>query len=307
MKFFTLQRLAIFTCGCLVFSYLLSFGSSEKSEAFPLKVLIPYSHLINDEHKVLLTKEMTPDSINEIEIQAGSYDVEIVSSPNSLLKLELNGNLSNVIQSFDPLVKLSQNGKVLQVSIEAGEGKGEPQTGIFWSKKGWEMHFHSGGNLTVWLPKSLKKVGLKTISGDVSSKVVALDSQTITTVSGDVHIKGDSLGDLSLKTVSGTVDIDTKYINLVDAKTVSGDLNVSSQTEPNTISFQSTSGDLNLELEETSQAKINFKSVSGTVSILEGERESSFESNSFQHILGSGAHSLQMKSVSGDLNLTTVL
>lgn len=113
-----------------------------------------------------------------------------------------------------------------------------------------------------------KNVEIKSVSGDIDLGKIETQELTIGTTSGDIDIE-TAENNVKTKSVSG--DIEIENINgKLNAKTTSGSIkaynfNITGETEIN-----STSGDINFNIPETSNCKIETKTTSGNVRLPNG-------------------------------------
>lgn len=120
------------------------------------------------------------------------------------------------------------------------------------------------------IPSNLKakNVEIKAVSGDINLGKIETQELTLETTSGDIEIE-TAENNVKAKSVSG--DIEIENINgKLNAKTTSGNIkaynfNITGETEIN-----STSGDVNFNIPETSNCKIETKTTSGNVRLPNG-------------------------------------
>ena len=123
--------------------------------------------------------------------------------------------------------------------------------------------------LTVYIPQTMADM---------------LGNATVEAVSADLLLEGISAYELNLKTVSGNIkaDIENKAEKLL-VKTVSGDVNIKASGDE--VKLESVSGDVNLSGEF---GRLEADSVSGDITIKSGNCP----------------HTVRLKAVSGDIELT---
>ncbi|GAB6188661.1 hypothetical protein JCM30566_04000 [Marinitoga arctica] len=161
---------------------------------------------------------------------------------------------------------------------------------------GFSFNFSSKGSAKLKVNSNILAINIDDISGDISLNKMMLDELNAKTVSGDIeiynskikHLKyystsGDleiansSIYSLEIKTVSGDCEIDYLVEDFKEAKikTVSGDveLYVAGRKEvflnKNTLPSGEVYADLSLKIEHSTKRFIDFKSVSGDLTIKE--------------------------------------
>ena len=123
--------------------------------------------------------------------------------------------------------------------------------------------------LNIKIPKSIKKVVVKSISGDL-------------------NLKADHLQDIQLETISGDAHFEGKVDHL-NARSVSGDMKLVISNQNPQILFETTSGNLDLVFKTQPQIRVDFKTTSGELQ------------SEWPELKGSSV--VRFESVSGDLNI----
>lgn len=123
--------------------------------------------------------------------------------------------------------------------------------------------------LNIKIPKSIKKVVVKSISGDLNLKADHLQDIQLETISGDTHFTGK--------------------IDHLNARSVSGDMKLVISNQNPQILFETTSGNLDLVFKTQPQVRVDFKTTSGELQ------------SEWPELKGSSV--VRFESVSGDLNI----
>lgn len=135
----------------------------------------------------------------------------------------------------------------------------------------------------IWLGKMDGDVSVNTTSGNIRIEAFC-GAFRIGTTSGEVFIAG--------KTESGTVS------------TVSGDISVFADELGGSLKLSTTSGDVSLELPETSSFALDFSSTSGECSTFFDDSLSfNKKGNKAQGAYGDGTYAVTVSTVSGDLRI----
>jgi hypothetical protein len=145
---------------------------------------------------------------------------------------------------------------------------------------------------------------VKSVSGDVTLDGVSADISA-QTVSGDLESR-QLVGSLQFTTVSGDLTVVESASGAVRAETVSGqvtlDLEISSEAK---IELKSVSGDLTLRLPEDAGMQVDVRTMSGSLdSGFAGVQSDNKPGKaSLRGQVGSGRGQLRAKTVSGDVTL----
>ncbi len=192
-------------------------------------------------------------------------------------------------------------------------------------------------DLSVLLPKSLKKMICKTTSGDIKIDELNFEKLEVHSVSGDIGIDevnapqfkvigvssdlnlANITGELELKSVSGDIQVEDHEGKVLRIETVSGDINYEGSALE--ISINTTSGDACLEARQLKQLNANtisgdmeldldidhkgitvsFISNSGELRIGDDEYDTPRHNKSI--VVGDGEIKLNLKSISGDFSI----
>lgn len=215
--------------------------------------------------------------------QTGEKTFKVGTAPTLRINT-ISGNAT--INSWDHpneiLVKWTIRGENVEPKIEQVDGQ------VLLSEKRPENVRHSGSvDYEVWAPEAAVVRG-ETVSGDL-----LLDGINgrigIHTVSGDLTITGSTSTSLKLETVSG--DIDCRFADLFD-----GDL-----------SLQTVSGDVALSFGQGADARFEMSAISGdldnTLKLDDVVKEKEFGMLHFAGRSGNGTGEVTIKTISGDVKL----
>ena len=146
-----------------------------------------------------------------------------------------------------------------------------------------------------------RQVRIKTVSGDIVLEAPS-ERTELGSVSGDIEARG-LLGELDAETVSGSVDLQMVDVRRLNAKAVSGDLDLRvDQLSDARIKAETLSGDVQLWLPDDSHADVELNTFSGDLSSALGP---SIRRGAANHafILGKGGNRIDLNSFSGDVDL----
>lgn len=196
-------------------------------------------------------------------------------------------------------------------------------------------------NLDVALPeKQFRNAVLRTASGNVTVQELQTEEASVRTASGNIEISdfagrelfaGTASGniglrhisaDLSLKTASGNVEVEQSEVHRVKASTASGNIKLCGVD--GRVEITSASGNVHLEMKELTESTdihvvsgavyvkvpssrafdLQYATVSGDAKIHYPLQVQHKEKGKFYGRAGDGGNKIQVKSVSGDFNLT---
>jgi DUF4097 and DUF4098 domain-containing protein YvlB len=163
----------------------------------------------------------------------------------------------------------------------------------------------TGGDVTV--SEATDRIVIESVSGDVHASQLTGEVRS-ESVSGNVEIR-DATGDVRAETTSGDVSLLGVTSRVVFATTVSGEVEYDGTIDANgRYEFHSHSGDIRLEIPESSGAQFTVETFSGsldsefTLTLQPGQR-STGRPRRFEFTLGTGNARVIAQSFSGDVVL----
>jgi DUF4097 and DUF4098 domain-containing protein YvlB len=265
---------------------ILSFGlSAILAENYGRDNMLVYLKLIATksfngvEIKLTETEEaLTAEKINEVEINTTELDVKIEKSKDNKLRLFYNKAEGEKVSD---LIKI--NGLVMKIDLDS------------LSKAKAKLHFRFEDNgpragfivqergVRVSVPENVKKIKIKTVSGESRIVDMSLDNVEIESVSGHIDIQGK---------VSG-----------INAKTISGDFLVNSDLDNPKVKISTVSGDTRAVFKSEPNINFKFETVSGEVSFSESLARKEISGAVKDLHFGKGEGSFEVQSTSGDVKI----
>ena len=141
---------------------------------------------------------------------------------------------------------------------------------------------------------------IRTLSGDVKISLPHATEISIAGISGDISIS-DITGPLHIESVSG--DVTGKHLSgSFLGELVSGDIDLEYDQADN-VKIKSRSGDVNLMLDKTVEARIDIGSDSGNVSCEFELLDKEGDENELKGIINKATGAIEIKSKSGDISI----
>ncbi len=223
--------------------------SLETNKTFNLEVFDKNSIKISTTYgdakeSVLQKKYEIEEGESELEILGKSPNIYIEESPDNQLHLRLVYKSDVSPSEVDLDTSLKRDGKKITITIDK----------IFEDKKSggaWiainqaKIRMVDDMVLKIFIPSKLKKLSVKTVSGDLELQNIALQQLEVKIVSGDLIVKNSNLENIAVNGVSSDLSFDDVQAKKVHVNTISGDVEFSSmELKAFEVDFQSTSGDL---------------------------------------------------------------
>lgn len=291
MQKFTL-RLAVITAACFAASWLAaSLSGINQVHAYPKSLAKAYAHAKFGTGKVVLARKFSGQGLEELLIESTSTDVTLERSADGFVDVSLIGNYP---ATQDPLQsELAGNSLALR-TVEANlNGNGFR----------FNINFDGAeGGLRVKVPAGVKRVMVKTVSGDMFVASLELEKLAVKTTSGRLHLEKSRAGELAFKSTSGDLKSDQTDIAKLIAESVSGDFEVQFQGDGPRVEAKTVSGDIELSVPGKPNLKVEFSSVSGELKV-DGEGSRELRGGSTSIKLGEGKGQVAAKTVSGDLKI----
>ena len=289
MKLFV--RILIGTSLCFVFSYFCSaIGKLGSFEA----VAARYAKDADNVADITVEKIFPANQIQEIEINSIGSDISFQTVDTEEVKVVLKGQYAVKNQPEQALGTSLENGK-LTLTIDKSNQDSLPHMGLT---------VRLDGKLLVSLPRSIKKISVKTVSGELEAKDISLNSFDVETVSGDIKGTNSQIEKFKLDTTSGKLVWQGQLTEL-KSESISGDMELELKNSDPKIEADSVSGDLKFTFDSKPNLKMSLETTSGDLDIAPSLGKVIGEKNDFSVTMGAGKGSVNAKTVSGDLTVVT--
>lgn len=246
-----------------------------------------------EEIDIDITKEIEDiKKVSRVEVGVIASDIVLVKSDTDKISARLKGTVKGYTKKTLPSLKCEKSGSTAKIEVVNAKLKDQ----IFNNFR--QMNC----TLTVSIPKKMfDKIELEGISADIQIKGIQANVVKATTVSGHVDIKDNNIKELKANSTSGDVDIVAEAGKL-DAAAISGDVKVELGKVEEDINLSVISGDINLVIPHDSNADVKMTTVSGDFSVFNPISISS-KQKTVEFKLGKGGNDIQLKSVSGDVEV----
>lgn len=290
LKNFTV-RAALATAACFLISYCSAgLANLPRENGHVNSLFKAYSQNKDVAQLTEVTKNIPVDDTIELDIRLVKSDVKFVKALNQDIVLNLKGFYDS---KGAEVIQTSQEGGRLVVALDHGQSE----------QAFFHMDFQLDEELTVGLPAQIKKVIVKTVSGDVVYAGIILDELLIGTVSGDVRLKAEALKNLTVKTVSGSVQLEGP-IQDINLQTVSSDVHfLAAANQVFKADMKSTSGDIKLFFDKKPDLSVDFMSISGDLNVAHSFDKIANESRTISFKWGQGLSHLEARTTSGDVSI----
>jgi hypothetical protein len=283
-------KIMVFTTGCFLLSYAASvLGHVNDEKPYPQSLAKVYSSRGQDLAEVSIRKNVPAAHVAELTVAGVHTDIELQAAGGDQITVELNGEFPG---GGDPLEILTEGDRI---TIKIKERKEKDSF--------FNFNWDSGeSHLTLGVPKSIKGVVAKSVSGDVEISGLKLERVKLETVSGDSHVNEAGISVMEIKSVSGDVNADGA-IGKFEGHSVSGDIHVQFTNNAPDIDLKTTSGDTLVAFKEKPDLKVQFSSISGGFTMDHAFGDTEIEGRKFSLNLGAGKGNLSVKTISGDVRI----
>ncbi|MCR5322228.1 MAG: DUF4097 family beta strand repeat-containing protein [Lachnospiraceae bacterium] len=249
------------------------------------------------------------EDVENLVIEAEGAEVYLDQSEDNNLNINYE-NDGNPNQKLVYRFECKQKGKTLYASVKKQPGL----SNFFQTLSCPDISLYFGLN------DSVKKISVRTMSGDVNANEIEVEQLKINSMSGDIDIEDCSVKVAELQTMSGDIDVTVDeatsftmssisgdinlegYCESIHAKTTSGDLDFTIDNEGCDITASSVSGDIDIELSNDAGYIANVKSTAGSIDLNCGDEEKEI-TRSGNYIMGEGGARLTLSSISGDISV----
>ncbi len=288
------MKLFLITITCFLLSYASSvLGNLNSEKSFPHSLFTQYTKTIGSTQSVEIQKDIESNDISEIEIQTTQTDVELKTGDAKQISIGLRGHYVSKTNHPETALQVMPEGSKLFVKTNETDDD--------------STFFHintqdSDGKMIIIVPPSIKKIRIKTVSGDISVAPIQLSELSIESVSGDTLLGQTAIDQLQFKSVSGGIAGTGTFLQ-VNAKSISGGAKLTFSNINPVIEFKSTSGDLQCFFSSPPDVNLQYSTISGTFELSPDFGKEIGQGKKIQMLLGSGVGKVSVNTISGDFKV----
>ncbi len=288
-------KLFIITLTCFLLSYASSvLGNLNSQKSFPHSLFTQYTRTSSTSQSVEIEKNIESKEISEIEIQSAQTDIEFRMQDIQHISLGLKGHYVSKINHPEAALQAIHQGTKLLIKTN----ESELDESSFFHLSGQE----TDGKMIVIVPLGIKKVKIKTLSGDISIGDAKLTELSLESVSGDTLLSHTTIDDLQFRSVSGGLAGSGSFYR-VHSKSISGGNRLTFANNNPVIEYKSTSGDLQIYFSTPPDLSLQYSTISGAFELDPNFGKEHIQSSKIQLVLGTGIGKLSAKTISGDLKI----
>ncbi len=279
--------------------------AQEKDEAEDAEIIDDFELDENDDSECMVFS----DDVENVVIEAENAEIYLDESADGKLNINYENN-GNPNQKLAYRFECRQKGRTLYASV-----KKQPGLSNFFNSLGCPDI-----SLYIGLNNNIKKINVKTMSGEVTANEIDVDQLTVSSMSGNVTVEDSTITVTEIQTMSGDIDVtvdaaksvsmtsisgDVNFDGIsesIHAKTTSGDIDLRLENSNSDITASSISGDIDVDLANESGYVANVKSTSGSIDLNCGTEQKEV-TRSGNYILGNGGARLTISSISGDIDV----
>lgn len=251
---------------------------------------------------VYIKESFAANDLNEIYIIASTIDVKVEKSKDdniSILYYKINDGTKSSLANIEGSV----------IKFKADE--------LIFSRNHMKFNFNfknmdyigikfqdaKESIVVIQAPINIKKIKIKTKSGEIKIVDLKLDEVQADSVSGEFKVEKSSINEIKHTSISGDIGLQGN-IQSMKSKTVSGDLKFISDVANPEIKFSTISGDADIVFMSDPDVNVIFGSKSGEIKFWGGLPVTKMDGNINGFKLGKGTGQLHFESTSGDVKIS---
>ncbi|MGG7178165.1 DUF4097 family beta strand repeat-containing protein [Clostridium paraputrificum] len=256
----------------------------------------------NDSNSFGTIEKDFPTSIENLNVNSSSADIDIQFYEGSTIKVDISGNFYSNYSYEDGLRSFDISNNLVTIDTNEGNRCSSLNVKIYIPSiyKGNVNLTTQSGDLNI-IGGDLAKINLSTHSGDIDISNLISQDLTINATSADIYASNTNSTKSNIMTSSGDIDI---IGSLGDTKvgSSSGEVSLSLNSLGKTSNFSSTSGTIYLNIDKTIGYNLSFSTSSGELNGFGSNRNSGNRNN---HTItnGDGSNAITVSTTSGDLEI----
>lgn len=286
-------RLTVLTVACFLLSWLAASAAGiNKVHAYPESLFKTYGAVKFATGKVVATRKLSDKGVEELLIETSSTDVRLERGEAGFVELDLQGNYPAL---QDPLAIETEGGRISVRTHEAGtNGHGFR----------FNINFDGAeGGLRMKVPPGVKRVVVKTLSGDMTFDGLDLITLAVKSTTGDLDLLRSKVNTLAYKSTSGGLRLEGTEVKKLQAETVSGDLHLALENGDPKMEASTVSGDIELTLRDKPSLKGEFTTLSGELDLDVAGATKEIRGGGTSFSVGDAKGAIFAKTTSGDLKV----
>ncbi|MFZ5985542.1 MAG: DUF4097 family beta strand repeat-containing protein [Bacillota bacterium] len=251
---------------------------------------IPFVNTSENTREIDEEKVFPVEGIKNINVSTVSSDIKIIPVESGEIKVHYYGSVSGKGDVPELVTEVSGDG--LDVRIK--HYKRPVKMFSFYMYK---------LNIDIYVPKGYSNsLKLTTVSGKITTGDINLHNLALSSVSGDLNISGAATKNIVASTTSGNANLNSVSGN-AKLSSVSGNITAEFLRLESDISISTVSGNSRISLPENADFEVNFNTTSGNFNSNFPLEIGDHSKRNVSGKTGSGKNTIQVKSVSGDLEI----
>jgi len=270
---------------CLVITICLILGVTVMRNSF----LGVFNNAGSGEPKISEEKIFDITDIKNISVDDLHTNINVISTPESKIKVQLYGLLENKQEPDFNLLTDTKNGN-LDIIVQ--------------SKKKLVLSWKGNHRLDIFIPQSYSNdLNIKTSEGTTNIGKLGLNNLNIEATSGHILTKDMTTNSAKLENSSGRIEM-SGFAGQLDAVNSSGGIKVSyKEFNKNPLNLESSSGSIKLQLPQDSAFYLLAKSLSGTAKCELPIEIKKTERNYIEGAVNGGTNKVTIKTNSGSITV----
>jgi hypothetical protein len=256
-------------------------------------VAAQYSTVLSKPQEINLIRKFSAADVDAIDMALISSDILVEKSDTAEIVVTLTGSFPIKDKDKESALVSKLANRKLTLAVDNASDEEFPRVGF---------HIGTAGKVKLAIPTSMKKLEVKSISGDMDFKSLNLDSLKTETVSGDILGENSQIVRLDVETTSGELQW-KGLLSELKSKTVSGEVELSLRNSDPKIYCKTVSSNIKIAFDSNPNLKFDFSTTSGDYEIHPSAGRVTKGTDSYSAQLGNGLGEIRAETVSGDFKI----